>query len=110
MTDVLGHIQLQTVRCFTLFYPGGSVYASDTTGRLIAVAVVSGHPGQYSFKLEGNGIAGEGFEDLLALLEGVASQLTANYLEVQFRNMPDLSNADVFDLTAGPHLHMKLQA
>ncbi len=104
-----GQKQLQTVQCYTLFFPGGRVYAGDTDGRLIALALVTGGQGRYSYLLEGNGETERGFVCAASLLEGIAAQLTAEYLEVQFRCLPDLAKADVFDLTAGPHLDIKLQ-
>lgn len=103
-----GQDQLQKVRCYTLFYPGGRVYAGDTEGRLIALALVSHRNGRYSYTLEANGATGGGLDSAHALLEAVAGQLTADLVEVQFQRSPDLARADVFDLTAGPHLHVRL--
>jgi hypothetical protein len=102
--------QLQNVRCYTLFFPGGRVYAGDTHGHLIALALVTHRQGCYSYMLEGNGVAGGGLPTAQALLGAVASQLTADFVEAQFHHCPDLARADVFDLTAGPHLNIRLQA
>jgi hypothetical protein len=102
--------QLQTVRCYTLFFPGGRVYAGDTQGRLIALALVTAWQGRYSYTLEGSGITGAGLQGVDALLQAVASHLTADFVDQQFRHGPDLARADVFDLTAGPHLNIRLQA
>jgi hypothetical protein len=103
-----GQDQLQTVRCYTLFFPGGRVYAGDTEGHLIALALVSHRHGRYSYTLEGNGFAAGGLDSAHALLEAIARQLTAEYVEAQFHHSPDLARADVFDLTAGPHLNIRL--
>lgn len=103
-----GQDQLQTVRCYTLFFPGGRVYAGDTEGHLIALALVSHRHGRYSYTLEGNGFAAGGLDSAHALLEAIARQLTAEYVETQFHHSPDLARADVFDLTAGPHLNIRL--
>lgn len=104
-----GQDQLQKVRCYTLFFPGGRVYAGDTEGHLIALALVTHRQGRYSYTLEGSGATGGGLESATDLLEAVASQLTADFVEAQFRRCPDLARADVFDLAAGPHLHIRLQ-
>ncbi len=104
-----GQDQLQKVRCYTLFFPGGRVYAGDTEGHLIALALVTHRQGRYSYTLEGNGVAGGGLPTAQALLEAVASQLTADFVDAQFHHCPDLARADVFDLTAGPHLDIRLQ-
>ncbi|MDZ7864140.1 hypothetical protein [Acidovorax sp.] len=105
-----GQDQLQKVRCYTLFFPGGRVYAGDTEGHLIALALVTQRQGRYSYTLEGNGVSGGGLESAHALLEAVASHLTADFVETQFQHSADLARADVFDLTAGPHLNIRLQA
>lgn len=101
--------QVQTVRCYTLFFPGGRVYAGDTEGRLIALALVTGWQGRYSYTLEGNGVTCGGLHGVDALLQAVAGQLTAEFVETQFHHCPDLARADVFDLTAGPHLNIRLK-
>ena len=104
-----GQNQLQTaVQCYTLLFPGGRVYASDTAGRLIALALVTRHQERYSYLLEGNGDTAGGFRTVDELLQAIAGRLTAPFMEAQFRAMPDLARADVFDLSAGPHLHIKL--
>jgi len=103
-----GQDQLQKVRCYTLYYPGGRVYAGDTEGHLIALALVSHRNGRYSYTLEGSGFSAGGLDTAHALLEAIASQLTAEYVEAQFHHSPDLAKADVFDLTAGPHLNIRL--
>lgn len=110
ITYAPGQDQLQTVRCYTLFFPGGRVYAGDTRGRLIALALVTHRLGRYSYTLEGNGATGGGLDSAQALLAAVAGQLTADFVEAQFHHNPDLARADVFDLTAGPHLNIQLQA
>lgn len=86
------------------------MYAGDTEGRLIALALVTHRSGRYSYTLEGNGVTGAGLASAHALLEAVASQLAADYVEAQLHLSPDLAKADVFDLTAGPHLNIRLQA
>lgn len=108
ITHPPGQEQLQTVRCYTLFFPGGRVYAGDTQGRLIALALVTGWQGRYSYTLEGNGLTGNGLQGVDALLQAIASQLTADFVQGQFHHSPDLAKADVFDLTAGPHLNIRL--
>lgn len=85
------------------------MYAGDNHGRLIALALVTGGQGRYSYLLECNGETGSGFVCAASLLEGLAARLTEEYLDGQFRCMPNLAKADVFDLTAGPHLDIKLQ-
>lgn len=86
------------------------MYAGDTEGHLIALALVTHRQGRYSYTLEGNGATGGGLDTASALLEAVASQLTADFVEAQFHHSPDLARADVFDLSAGPHLHIRLPA
>ncbi|MES2609151.1 MAG: hypothetical protein V4679_02870 [Pseudomonadota bacterium] len=86
------------------------MYAGDTEGHLIALALVTHRQGRYSYTLEGNGATGAGLESASELLQAVASQLTADFVEMQFLHSPDLARADVFDLAAGPHLHVRLQA
>lgn len=105
-----GHDQLQKVRCYTLFFPGGRVYAGDTEGRLVALALVTHRNGRYGYTMEGNGFTAGGLDSAHALLESIAGRLTAEYVETQFQHGPDLARADVFDLTAGPHLNIRLQS
>lgn len=78
---------------FTLYLLEQHVLARNSRGKVIDLGTAERANGKYHYRLDGDGLIGEGLATPQALLGDIAGQLDFPFLDGQFTSLPDLGEA-----------------
>jgi len=90
---------------YTLYAVNGRVYAQNVTQAVIDLGPLARQGGGWSYLLEGNKLAGDGFGSAQEALRHLAGRLHFLWLDGQFTALPDvrantsLADAERLDIT-----------